>query len=144
MQNALIMRGFNAGADLSQQRERALHCDRAFASQKLIKGLTLDVFHHQKENAFFTLAKVGDRDDVVMLNRSGGARLAFEAGDRFAFLQVLIREHVRANGFHRDAPRNQIFIARQIHLAHRAAPQTLLQTITAIQQGRAGQSMFGL
>ena len=144
MQNSLIMRGFNAGADLSQQRERALHCDRAFASQELIERFPLDVFHHQKEDTFFTLAKVGHRDDVVMLNRSGGARLAFEPGNRFAFLQVLIREHIGPDRFHGNPSRNQVFIARQIHLAHRAAPQTLLQTIAAVQQRRAGQSVLGL
>src|SRR5256885_14273730 len=57
MEDSFVMRGFNAGADLSQQRERALHRDRAFASQELIKRFALDVFHHQKKDAFFTLAK---------------------------------------------------------------------------------------
>ena len=144
MQNALIMRGFNAGADLSQQRERALHRDRAFASQELIKRFALDVFHHQKKDAFFALAKVGDRNHVVMLNRSSRTGFAFEPGNRFAFLQILVREHVGPDRFHCHPPRYQIFVARQIHLAHRAAPQTLLQTITAVQQCRAGQSMLGL
>src|SRR5437868_7042858 len=62
----------------------------------------------------------------------------------FSFLQIFIREHVGPDRFHRHATRHQILIARQIHLAHRAAPQTLLQMITAVQQCRAGQSVLGL
>ena len=56
MQNAFVVRGFDAGADLPQQPERALHRDRAFAAQELIERFALDIFHHQKEDAFLALA----------------------------------------------------------------------------------------
>ena len=81
------MRGFNAGDDLAQDRDGALKIERAFAPQELIKTFAIDVFHHQKENAFGAFAKVGDVDDVWMANRGGGAGFAFETRDRFAFLQ---------------------------------------------------------
>ena len=133
MQNAFVVRGFDAGADLPQQPERALHRDRAFAAQELIERFAFDVFHHQKEDAFLALAKISHVNDVRMLNRGRGAGLALKPRDRFAFLEVFIREHVRPNCFHRDSPREQVFVARQIHLAHRAAAETFPEAIAPIQ-----------
>ena len=68
MQDAFVVRGFDAGACLPQQHQRALHGNSSFAAQQLIERLAIDVFHHQKEDAFFALAKVGDPDDIRMLN----------------------------------------------------------------------------
>ena len=138
------MRGFDAGADLPQQQERALHRDRSFAPQQLIERFAFDVFHDQKEHPVVAFAKVGHVDNVRMLNRGCGARLALKAGDGFAFLQIFIREDIWPDRFHSHAPGQKIFIAGEIDLAHCAAAQTLFESITPIQQSRAGQSCLGV
>src|SRR5207249_916121 len=103
-----------------------------------------DVFHHQKKNALATLAEICDSDDIVVLNGSSRARFPFETRDRLAFLQVFVRQDVRSNRFDGHAAGDQIFVAREIYLAHGAPPKSLLQTVTAVQDGRAGQGSFGL
>ena len=110
MQNAFVVRGFDAGADLSQEHERALHGDRSFAPQQLIERFAFDVFHDQKKHPVVALAKVSHIDHVGMLNRRRGARLALKARDGFAFLQVFVRQHVGADCFHGHASRQKIFV----------------------------------
>src|SRR5207253_9133172 len=78
-------------------------------------------------------------DDVRMLNRGGGARFALESSDRFAFLQVFVRKDVGPDRLDRDASRQQVFVARQIDLAHRPTSETPGQTITRIQQSCTGE-----
>ena len=144
MQNSFVVRGFHTGTDLPQQCQRVLHRDCSFATQKLIERLTLDVFHHEKENAVATLAEVSHPDDIVMLNGSSGARFAFETRDGFALLQVFVRQHVRPNRFNGNAARDQILVPREIYLAHRASAKSFLQTVTPVQNSCAGQRSFRL
>src|SRR5207249_4229184 len=99
---------------------------------------------HQKKNAVRTLAEIRDVNDVWMTNGCGRAHFAFEAGNRFAFLKHFVIEYVRPDGLHRDATRQEILIARQIDLAHRAAAQSLLEEITRREQPRSGQSVLGV
>src|SRR6185436_4006316 len=143
MQDAFVMRGFDAGAGLPQERERTLHRNGAFAPQQLVKRLAFDKFHNEKEDAFLALAEIRNADDIRMLDRCSGTRLALEPRDRFTFLKILIRQNVRPNSFHRHAPRNQVFIARQIYLAHGAAAEALLKPIAPIQERRARQRVLG-
>jgi len=90
MQDSLVVRSFDAGADLFEQRMRALNRHRAFASQQLIQRFAFDVFHHEEEDTFFALAKVSYINDIWMLNRRRSASFAFEPRDRFAFLKIFI------------------------------------------------------
>jgi lipid-A-disaccharide synthase len=52
-----------------------------------------------------------------------------ETRDRFAFLQHLIVQDVRAHSFDRYLARNQILIARQVNLAHGSSSQALLKQV---------------
>ena len=90
MQDTFIVRGFDTGTDLLEQTMGTLHRDGSLSAQQLIERFAFDVFHHEKEHAFIALAKVSYVDDVRMLDRCGGARLALEPRDSFAFLQVLV------------------------------------------------------
>jgi len=65
-----------------------------------------------------------------MTDRSSRANLALKPRDCFTLLQHLVAEDVRANSLDGDAASNQILIARQVNLAHRAPAQALLQQIT--------------
>ena len=76
-----------------------LYRKRSFAAKQLVKRFALDIFHHEIEDAVRRLAKIGDADRVRMLDGSGGLRLAFEPGDRFAFLQILARTECPAEPF---------------------------------------------
>src|SRR5437762_2626919 len=102
MQDSFVMCGFDSGANLTQQSESTLHRHGPFAAQELIKRFSLDVFHYQEKHALVALAKVGDVDDIRMLNRSGRTRFALEPRDRFAFLQVFIRKYVGTNRLDRN------------------------------------------
>ncbi len=104
MQDAFVVGGLDPGADLPQQHERALDSNRALATKELIKRFAFHVFHHQKENTFVALAKVGDVDHVRVLNRSRGSGFPLKASDRLALLQVFVRKHVGPNRFDCDAP----------------------------------------
>jgi hypothetical protein len=84
------VRSFNPGANLFQHAVGSLHGNRAFASEQMIKRFTFDVFHHQKEHAFFAFAKVGHADNVRVLNRRGGPGFALKTGDRLAFLEIFV------------------------------------------------------
>jgi len=64
---------------------------RAFAAQELMERFAFDVFHHQKEDAFLAFAKISHVNDVRMLNRGRGARLALKPRDCFAFLEVFVQ-----------------------------------------------------
>src|ERR1044072_3394088 len=132
MEDAFVMRGFNAGARLAQQHQGALHRNGSFTTEQLIQRLAFDVFHHEKENTFLAFAEISHADHVRVLHGSRGAGLAFKARDGFTFLQVFVREHIRPNSFDGHAPRDEVFVAREIHLAHGAAAQTLLQTIPSV------------
>ena len=90
MQNSFIVRGLNTCADLPEQTMGALNRDGSLSAEELIQRFAFDVFHYQKKNAFIALAKVSDVDDVRMLNRCGGPRLALETRNGFAFLQVFV------------------------------------------------------
>src|ERR1041385_299390 len=126
MQDSFVVRSFNAGADLFEQRMRALHSHRALASQQLIERFAFDVFHDEEEDTFFALAEVSYVDHIRMLNRCRSARFPFESRDGFAFLKILIRKDVGTNRLDRDATRDQVLITREINLTHRPATQTLL------------------
>ena len=94
------------------------------------KIFTVDVFHYEKKHAFSTFAEVGDIDNVRMADRSSGACLSFEARDSFTFLKVLVVEDVRPHSFYRDATRDQVLIAREINLAHRAAAESFFEQVS--------------
>ena len=79
-----------------------------------------------------------------MSNRSSRAGFALKTRNRFAFLQVFVREYIRPDGFHGDLSGHQILIARVIDLAHRAAAQTFLQKVTTREKAAAGQSALGV
>jgi hypothetical protein len=64
-----------------------------------------------------------------MADGSSGASLAFEARDRFAFLQHFVAEYVRPDSFDSDLARDEVFVAREINLAHRAATETFFQQV---------------
>src|SRR5437588_1834121 len=108
----------------------------------MMKRLALHILHHEIEDAFGTLAEVRHVNDVRMADGSSRARLALETRDGLALLHVFIRENVRADGLDRDSPRDEILIARQIDLSHRAAPQTLFEQVASGHQGRARQRHF--
>ena len=130
MQDARFVSGVDSRYDLLHDGGRALQTERALATQQLIERFSFDVLHHQKEDAVGTFSKVSYVDDVWVLDRSSGTRLALKARDRLAFLQVLVVQNVWPNGFHRHPPRHQILILRKIDLAHRSASQTFLKQIT--------------
>jgi hypothetical protein len=138
MEYAFIVGGFDARYYLAQNGYGALNVKSALAPQKLIQAFTVDVFHHQKKYAVGTLAKVGDVDDIRMTDRGSRASFAFEARNRFAFLQHFVVKNVRANGLDRNAPGNQVLIAREINLAHSASAETFLQQVTRREQPRPG------
>src|SRR5688500_15365467 len=77
-----------------------------------------------------------------MSNRSGSSGLALKSSNRFSFLQGLVAEDVWPDSLHRDAACDQILVARDINLAHRSAANTLLQQVTARQQGWTWQSVL--
>ena len=60
-----------------------------FATQKPVKRLALDVFHHKIENTVGGFAKVGDTDRIRMLDRCGSLCFAFETCDSLAFLKIV-------------------------------------------------------
>jgi hypothetical protein len=124
------MGGVNSGNDLLHDRGRSLQAERAFTSQKLVKRLAFNVFHNQEQDAVSALAKIGYINNVGMTNGSSRARLAFESGDSFAFLQVLVGEYVGANCLDGDLSGHQVLIASQINLAHGAAAQTFFQQVS--------------
>jgi hypothetical protein len=108
-----------------------------------VERFAFDVLHHEIENAFFGFAEIGGGDNVRMLNRSGGSRLAFKTRNRFALLQIFARQQIRSDGFYGDFARAEIFICCNVNLPHRTAPQTAFETITSGEQRSSGQSLFG-
>jgi hypothetical protein len=79
-----------------------------------------------------------------MANRCCGASFAFETRDRFTLLQHFIVEDVRPDSLDRYATGDEILIAREIDLAHRAASEAFLQQIPGRQQRRPRQSVLGV
>jgi hypothetical protein len=67
------------------------------------------------------LTKVSHTDDVLVTNRSRGARFTFKARDGFTILEIFVIENVRPNSFDCDLASNEVLVAREINLAHRAA-----------------------
>jgi hypothetical protein len=99
-----------------------LYVECAFAAQQLVKALALNVFHYQEEDAFRALTEIGNVNNVGMTDRCGRSSLTLKSCDRFALNQVLIVKNVGPNSFDCDAPGDEILIAGQIDLAHRATP----------------------
>jgi len=76
-----------------------------------------------------------------MLNRGRGARLASTARLLTPFLEVFRQRARLGRCFHRDALRDQVFIARQITPGHSAAPRRF-PSGSAHQERRAGRVIF--
>src|SRR5687767_3390571 len=95
-----------------------------------MQSLAFHIFHHEEKNAIRTFSKIRNIDDVGMLDRGGGARLAFKTSDRLAFLHVFVVEDVGPDRLYRDASGDKILITREIHLAHCPAADSLDEQIT--------------
>jgi hypothetical protein len=76
------------------------------------------------------------------MNRCGGARFAFETSNGFAFLEIFVVENVGTNGFYGYLSREEILVASEINLAHRAAPETFFEQVSRREQPRAGQCIL--
>ena len=76
VQQTAGVRGVERAADLPHHRERPRHRERAFALEELLE-VALDVAHGDVEDAVL-VARVVDRDDVRVVERRGGPRLAHE------------------------------------------------------------------
>src|SRR5688572_22395926 len=127
MQDAFVVCCFDAGDDLSHDRRRSLRRHCAFATQQVIKRFAFNVLHHEKKHAVGTLAEVSYVYDIRVPNRGGGTSLAFEARDSLAFLEVFVIENVGADSLYRDAASQQVLIAGEIDLAHRAAAKSFFE-----------------
>src|SRR4051812_39470456 len=103
-----------------------------------MERLTFDVFHHKIENAFTAFAKVGDANGIRMLYRRCRLCLAFEADDRFAFLQVVAVEDILTYGFHRYFPVLELRIFCEIYLPHRSSADPLFEEISTGEHPIAG------
>ena len=103
MKNSELVGRLDAVGDLPQQTDCAFDRQSTFAAQQFMQRLALDIFHHEIKDAVVGFAKIGNADGVRMLYRCRGLCLAFEAGDRLAFLQVVAVQNVLPNGFYGHA-----------------------------------------
>src|SRR5688500_10062213 len=109
-----------------------------------MQSLAFDVFHYEKEHAVRTLSKIRDVDDVGMLDRSGGARLAFKASYRLALLHVFIAEDIWPDCLYGNTSGDEILITGEIYLTHRPTADAFDKQITGRKQRRTGERVFGL
>ena len=112
MRDPALMRGADRVGQRDGQVEHAIE-RQPFGRDHLLERLTVDELEREKRHAVRFLDGM-DRDDVRMIERGRGARLALEALAAIGIERKLAREH-----FERDVPL-QPGVVGEIDLAHAA------------------------
>ena len=114
MDDALGVRGVEAGCGLPEPLDRATWSDRLGASP-IVDGAPVQILHDDERLAVM-LTDVEDRDDVRMRRESRrGARLAREPGAHIGVAGVALGEHLDGDGSAQEA------VGRAVDVSHPAA-----------------------
>src|SRR5687768_5873704 len=133
MQNAFIVRCFYTGGHLSHDRSGSLRRHSTFATEQVVQSFAFDVLHHEEEHTVRALAEVRHVDDVRVTNRRSGTRFALETCNRFAFLEIFVAQNVGTDSLYRYASGDEVLIASEIDLAHRAATEPFLEQVAGVE-----------
>ena len=83
MHDTLCVRGVQGAGDLANDFNCAFEGHRAVTLNNLFQRTAIEVLHHQKDDAVFSLAKIRDADRVRMRNARGRLGFAREASHHF-------------------------------------------------------------
>ena len=97
MDDALRVRGGEHRCGLRDHAEDPLLAELGLARETLREGLAVEVLHHHERPTVDGGAEVGDRDDVLVVDRRRELRFLLEAlHDRFT-LRVLLEQHLHGH-----------------------------------------------
>src|SRR5256885_11602895 len=117
MDNSLLVRFMNRGANLLQNIHDPIEREAIFFEQDVTQRAAVEVLHHQIGNTFSAAAresKISNIYDVRMTQASGRSGFAFEALDEF-----FVAHELRRNQFQSHVTLSPQ-VCRQIHRAHTA------------------------
>jgi serine/threonine protein kinase len=123
MDEPALVRRVERVADLLDQPQGAIRVERGLPGDQLPEVVALDVAHCQVELAVGLACRV-DRDDVRMIERRGGLRLAEEPLAEALALRKLRHQELQRH----FAPEPDVL--RPVDRSHPAAPEQLLQPET--------------
>src|SRR5215510_4731753 len=138
MHDTLSMGRGDAGANRMHQFERAdrRHC--SLFCHEVLQRRTLHKFHHQKRHRATHDSKVSYSNDVLMPDRCGCQSFLAKAGNQIG----IVADQIRKNDL--DCVRSfQKDVTGLVNHAHATLAQTLLELVTAIKDGFAGNRSRG-